>query len=82
MHSTVFEDNNGALGLAKFSKRNPRIRRLMYSPKDYQEKHSSISGSYSRDGDCDYWKARDGEKSNKYYLYFSLGFLVRVRLRY
>ena len=53
----------------------------MSLPKDYQKKHSSIPGSYSWGGDCDYSKSREREKRTKYYLPVSMGFFVRVGFR-
>ena len=38
---------------------NINSKGMISLPKDYQKKHSSISESYSRDGDCDYSKARE-----------------------
>ena len=46
---------------------NPRIKMMIPLPKDYQHKHSIISGSYLQDGDGDYLKAREIEKMAKYY---------------
>ena len=39
---------------------NPRSRKLMYLPKDYQQKHSIISGSYSQNGVCDWNNTNNG----------------------
>ena len=49
--------------------------------KDFQQKDSSISESYSRGGDCDYSKSRERYKNTKQYLLVLLGLFVRFRFR-
>ena len=50
----------------------------MFLPKGCQQKHSIISGIYSQDGDCDYLKSMERDKSTKSYFSVYLSFIVGV----
>ena len=57
-------------------------RMLIFLPKGYQKKHYSISGIYLQSGDYGCLKSRELDKKTKSYLSVSLGFFVRVRVRF